>query len=86
MALFYDSLVQLKDFKERRSQQELPKFGITDSEYLYLLIPALDWILRVIARDGSRDAFTTVMGHYRDLSNNCQVLEKHRESFLLSSK
>lgn len=74
MALFYDSLVQYKDFKSRgRAEKVLSKMGVTEGEYLYLLSPALDWLLRVIAKDAPRESFTTVMGHYRDLSNSCQV-------------
>lgn len=82
MALLVDQLAHLQDFRSRPAHYHgtyLAKRAggggaLSDAEYVHLQSPAIDWILRVLARPPcEREVFSTVLGHYRDLSNHPSV-------------
>lgn len=82
MALLVDQLAHLQDFRSRPAHYHgtyLAKRSggggaLSDAEYVHLQSPAIDWILRVLARPPcEREVFSTVLGHYRDLSNHPSV-------------
>jgi hypothetical protein len=84
LALLADQLTHLKDFRSHAhyGPDHLGKRlgGLSDAEYVHLIGPALDWVMRVLARRPCREVFTTVLGHYRELSNSPTV--RHTPSFV----
>ena len=74
MSSFYDYLYSFKEFEEGKITNYLSQMSILRSDYLHLHSPAVEWLLKVIGLEAGKEAFTTVLQHYRGYCNNSMVL------------
>ena len=60
---------------------KLQQYGMSHAEYIYLLSPALDWLMRSIAKNASKETFQNILHGYRNNCNDAMVLQLIIDSF-----
>lgn len=81
LACLQDTLFTFTMLKDPQFGNELAKQGLSLKTYFYLLSPALEWILKSVGRNASKDVFQSILSLYRDLSNDSMVLKHIIDSF-----
>eukprot|EP00981_Chlorochromonas_danica_P001893 scaffold391_cov151-Ochromonas_danica.AAC.1 len=80
--ILQDSLFSFSMFKEPQWIADLDKQALTNKTYMFLLSPALEWIIKSVGRkNNTKEVFQSILQLYRDLSNDSMVLKHIIDSF-----
>jgi hypothetical protein len=68
-------------FKMKQLERFLLKNEMSQSDYLALHSPAVEWLMKHLAQDATQEIFETILGHYQQFSDNSMVLKHLCECF-----
>ncbi len=81
VTMLYDYLFSFQEFRQAKFASITEKLKLSEADYLHLHAPAVEWLLKCIGQNASRDIFTTVLQHYRDYCSNSMVLKNIIDAF-----
>ena len=70
-----DYLYTFKELSTEMRQNQLRLRGLTLASYNALMSDALEWQIRTVAQDATKEVFTTLLAKYRELCNDTMVLK-----------
>ena len=78
----YHKITAHKMLSTQLHLDKLQQYGMNHAEYIYLLSPALDWLMRSIAKNhASKETFQNILHSYRNNCNDAMVLQLIIDSF-----
>ena len=76
-----DQITVLHMMQSKAHVERLQNWGLSHSEYVTVMPPGLDWLMKAVARNATKETFQTVLTSYRDSSNDAMVLNSIIEAF-----
>lgn len=79
--LAQDTLTTFQMFKQSHHTASLRRCGISQKDYLHSMSPGIEWVMRSVGRNASKEVFQGLLQHYREVCNDSLVLKFIIESF-----
>eukprot|EP01038_Epipyxis_sp_PR26KG_P006507 gene6507-8945_t len=79
--LLQDTLYAFPMLRDPFMLGEYEKWKITQKNYIFLLSPACEWILKCVGRSANREVFQSILALYREHSNDTMILKHIIDSF-----
>lgn len=81
LPMLQDLLFASKMLNMDHHKSELARCKISEKEYIRLLSPGVEWVMKCVGRTASREVFQSILQQHRDHSNDAMVLKHIIDSF-----
>lgn len=74
LSVSYDTFSSFTSIRAPYLTASLAQLGLSPADYMRILSPGLDWMLKAAGKNATKEVFQGVLQHYRDKSNDGVVL------------
>ena len=80
-AMTQDMMYSFKMLRDTHHQIELVRCGIPEDAYVRLMSPGVQWMMKQVGKNASKELFQSMLHHYRQHCNDAMVLGHIIEAF-----
>jgi len=75
LSMVHDCMLQYHMFTDVHHLKELSRLSINQRDYLHVLSPAIDWIMRIVSLNSDKELFQSTLFQYREHCNDAIMLK-----------
>jgi hypothetical protein len=79
--MLQDVLYSYRMLRDPHHATELTRIKLSSAEYIRLLSPGMEWVLRCVGKSASKEVFQGLLQQFRDSCNDTMVLKYILDSF-----
>lgn len=76
-----DLMYSFKMLRDTHHQIELVRCGIPEDQYVRLMSPGVQWVMKQVGKNATKELFQNILHHYRQHCNDAMVLGHIIEAF-----
>jgi len=80
-AMTQDMMYSFKMLRDTHHQVELVRCGIPEDQYVRLMSPGVQWMMKQVGKNATKELFQSMLQHYRQHCNDAMVLGHIIEAF-----
>ena len=81
LGMVTDFLTTFEDLKSKHHEQKMKDSNTTRKEYLFVMAPGVEWLLKSVGKTASKDTFQSILSLFREKCNDAMVLRYIIEGF-----
>lgn len=81
LGMVTDFLTTFEDLESKHQVQKLKDCKTTRKEYLFVMAPGVEWLLKSVGKTASKDVFQSILSLFREKCNDAMVLRYIIEAF-----